>query len=70
MRQCYGNGRLTFGRLGTVIEVCGGKRLAATCSQRVLLEAQVNIRGKLPTEAMMRFYKILVRSSASTANTW
>ena len=46
-----------------VIEVCGGQRFAAACSQRVLLEAQINIRSKLPTEAMVRFYKLLATLS-------
>lgn len=46
-----------------VIEVCQGQRFAAVCSQRVLLEAQVNIRNKLPAEAMVRFYQILAALS-------
>jgi predicted nucleic acid-binding protein len=46
-----------------VIEVCGGQRFAAACSQRVLLEAQINIRGKLPAEAMVRFYQLLAALS-------
>ena len=46
-----------------VIEVCGGQRFAAACSQRVLSEAQINIRGKLPAEAMVRFYQFLAALS-------
>ena len=46
-----------------VIEVCWGHRFAAACSQRVLSEAQINIRGKLPAEAMVRFYQLLAALS-------
>ena len=46
-----------------VIEVCRGQRFAAACSQRVLSEAQINIRGKLPAEAMVRFYQLLAALS-------
>ncbi len=46
-----------------VIEVCKGQHYAAICSQRVLLEAQVNIRSKLPDEAMARFYQLLATLS-------
>jgi predicted nucleic acid-binding protein len=46
-----------------VLEVCQGQRFAALCSQRVLLEAQVNIRSKLPTEALVRFYQSLAALS-------
>jgi predicted nucleic acid-binding protein len=46
-----------------VIEICRGQRFAAICSQRVLLEAQINIRSKLPTEAMVRFYQLLAALS-------
>lgn len=46
-----------------VLEVCGGQRFAAVCSQRGLLEAQVNIRSKLPAEALVRFYQLLAALS-------
>lgn len=42
-----------------VLDICRGKRYMAVCSQRVLLEAQINIRDKLPTEALVRFYQLL-----------
>lgn len=46
-----------------VLEVCQGHRFAAVCSQRVLLEAQVNIRSKQPAEALVRFYQSLAAVS-------
>ncbi len=49
-----------------VLDICCGKHFAALCSQRVLLEAQTNIRNKLSTEALVRFYQLLaVLSPAS-----
>ena len=42
-----------------VLEICGGRRFYALCSQRVLQEAQTNIRAKLPVEALVRFYQLL-----------
>jgi len=48
-----------------VLEVCRGKRFAAICSQRVLLEAQQNIRDKMTTHEMARFYQLLAAASPS-----
>lgn len=42
-----------------VLEICRGKRHAAVCTQRVLMEAQTNIRHKLPQAALVRFYDLL-----------
>jgi putative PIN family toxin of toxin-antitoxin system len=42
-----------------VLEICTGQRFKALCSQRVLQEAQTNLRDKLPVEALIRFYKLL-----------
>jgi predicted nucleic acid-binding protein len=42
-----------------VLDSCRGRRFTALCSQRVLQEAQVNIRDKLPVEALIRFYRLL-----------
>jgi len=42
-----------------VLEICGGRRFYALCSQRVLQEAQTNIRARLPVEALVRFYQLL-----------
>jgi predicted nucleic acid-binding protein len=42
-----------------VLEICCGRRFRALCSQRVLQEAQTNIRDKLPIEALVRFYRLL-----------
>lgn len=42
-----------------VLEVCRGKRYSAVCTQRVLMEAQVNIRHKLPQAALVHFYELL-----------
>ena len=42
-----------------VLEICCGQRFKALCSQRVLQEAQTNLRDKLPVEALVRFYKQL-----------
>jgi predicted nucleic acid-binding protein len=52
-----------FGGSALVLELCQGQRFAAICSQRVLLEAQTNIRDKLPPEALARFYKLLAATS-------
>jgi putative PIN family toxin of toxin-antitoxin system len=46
-----------------VLDVCRGTRYAALCSQRVLLEAQINIRDKLPAEALVCFYRLLAATS-------
>jgi predicted nucleic acid-binding protein len=46
-----------------VLDNCRGRRFTALCSQRVLQEAQVNIRDKLPVEALVRFYKLLANVS-------
>jgi predicted nucleic acid-binding protein len=46
-----------------VLDICQGRRYAAVCSQRVLLEAQTNIRDKLPPAALARFYKLLAALS-------
>ena len=46
-----------------VLEICCGQHFTALCSQRVLLEAQTNIRDKLPVEALARFYKLLAAIS-------
>ena len=42
-----------------MLEICGGQRFEAVCWQRVLQEAQTNIRAKLPVEALVRFYRLL-----------
>jgi predicted nucleic acid-binding protein len=42
-----------------VLEICGGQRFEAVCSQRVLQEAQTNIRANLPVEVLVRFYQLL-----------
>ena len=42
-----------------VLEICCGQRFRALCSQRVLQEAQTNIRAKLPVEALVCFYRLL-----------
>ena len=41
------------------LEICQGKRYMAVCSQRVLMEAQTNIRHKMPIAALVRFYELL-----------
>jgi predicted nucleic acid-binding protein len=46
-----------------VLDICQGRRYTAGCSQRVLLEAQTNIRDKLPPETLARFYKLLAAIS-------
>lgn len=42
-----------------VLAVCRGKRFAAATTQRVLREAQLNIRKKLAREALLTFYREL-----------
>ena len=46
-----------------VLDICQGRHFAALCSERVLLEAQTNIRNKLPVEALVRFYQLLAASA-------
>ncbi|MHB0877438.1 MAG: PIN domain-containing protein [Anaerolineae bacterium] len=46
-----------------VLEVCRGRRYAAQCSQRVLLEAQRNIRIKMSSDCLARFYRLLAAAS-------
>ncbi|MCX6028699.1 MAG: PIN domain-containing protein [Chloroflexi bacterium] len=46
-----------------VLDVCRGMRYVAFCSQRVLLEAQTNIRDKFPAEALVRFYRLLAATA-------
>jgi predicted nucleic acid-binding protein len=46
-----------------VLEICLGRRFRALCSQRVLLEAQTNIRDKLPVEMLARYYQLLAAIS-------
>jgi predicted nucleic acid-binding protein len=40
-----------------VLEVCRGLRFTAVTTRKILLEAQRNIRKKLSSEALLRFYK-------------
>ncbi len=40
-----------------ILEVCKGHYFSAVTSRKILLEAQINIRKKLPSEALLRFYK-------------
>ena len=42
-----------------VLKICGGLRFSAIVSRKILLEAQINIRNKLSSEALLRFYKQL-----------
>jgi putative PIN family toxin of toxin-antitoxin system len=46
-----------------VLDICRGQHFAALCSERVLLEAQTNIRNKLPIEALVRFYQVLAATA-------
>ncbi|MBU4483655.1 MAG: hypothetical protein KKG62_06080 [Actinobacteria bacterium] len=39
------------------MEVCRGIRFSAVTTRKILLEAQRNIRKKLSSEAILRFYK-------------
>ncbi len=50
-----------------VLDICRGQHFAALCSERVLLEAQTNIRNKLPIEALVRFYQVLAASMPTVA---
>ena len=40
-----------------VLKICSGLSFSAVVSQKILLEAQVNIRKKLSSEALLCFYK-------------
>lgn len=40
-----------------VLKICGGLHFSAVVSRKILLEAQVNIRKKLSSEAILCFYK-------------
>ena len=40
-----------------ILEVCRGLHFSAVTTRRILLEAQRNIRRKLSSEAILRFYK-------------
>ncbi|MCG2791099.1 MAG: hypothetical protein L6305_05035 [Actinomycetia bacterium] len=40
-----------------ILEVCRGIRFSAVTTRKILLEAQRNIRKKLSSEAILRFYK-------------
>jgi len=40
-----------------ILEVCRGIRFSAVTTRKMLLEAQRNIRKKLSSEAILRFYK-------------
>jgi len=42
-----------------VLEICRGRRFHAISTRQVLLEAQVNIRSKMPPAALVRFYQLL-----------
>jgi len=44
-----------------ILEVCRGLRFSAVTTRRILLEAQRNIRKKLPSEAALRFYKEIAK---------
>ncbi|MDD3629369.1 MAG: putative toxin-antitoxin system toxin component, PIN family [Actinomycetota bacterium] len=44
-----------------VSKICSGLHFSAVVSRKILLEAQINIRKKLPSEALLRFYKELDR---------
>ncbi|MBA7592184.1 hypothetical protein ES708_34362 [subsurface metagenome] len=44
-----------------ILEVCRGLRFSAVTTRRILLEAQRNIRKKLPSEATLRFYKEIAK---------
>jgi predicted nucleic acid-binding protein len=46
-----------------VLEICGGSRYKALCSQRVLMEAQVNLRAKFSDDTLARFYRQLAALS-------
>jgi len=40
-----------------ILEICRGLHFSAVVTRRILLEAQRNIRRKLSSEAILRFYK-------------
>ena len=40
-----------------ILEVCKGLYFSAVTTRKILLEAQINIRKKLSSEAILRFYK-------------
>jgi predicted nucleic acid-binding protein len=40
-----------------ILEVCRGLHFSAVVTRKILLEAQRNIRKKLSSEAILRFYK-------------
>jgi len=40
-----------------ILEVCRGLHFSAVVTRRILLEARKNIRRKLSSEALLRFYK-------------
>jgi len=44
-----------------ILEVCRGLLFSAVTTRRILLEAQRNIRKKLPSEAILRFYKEIAK---------
>jgi predicted nucleic acid-binding protein len=46
-----------------VLEICRGSRYKALCSQRVLMEAQVNLRDKFTDDTLARFYRLLAALS-------
>lgn len=46
-----------------VPDICQGSRYRALCSQRVLMEAQVNLRNKFPENTRARFYRLLAALS-------
>ncbi|HEY4663148.1 MAG TPA: PIN domain-containing protein [Candidatus Humimicrobiaceae bacterium] len=46
-----------------ILEVCKGIKFSAVTSRRILLEAQKNIRKKLPSEALLHFYKEIANLS-------
>jgi len=44
-----------------ILEVCRGLRFSAVTTRRVLLVFQRNIRKKLPSESLLRFYKEIAK---------
>ncbi|MDD3818789.1 MAG: PIN domain-containing protein [Actinomycetota bacterium] len=51
-----------------VLKICGGLHFSAVVSRKILLEAQINIRKKLPSEALLRFYKEIDRLNPEVIN--
>ena len=49
------------GRSSLILEVCRGIRFSAVTTRRILLEARRNIRKKLSSEAILRFYKEIAK---------